>query len=1096
MHRIIEWFARNGVAANLLMLVIVVAGFHSVRERIRFQVFPDIEINRVEVRVPYRGSTPAEVEEAIVMRIEEVVQDLEGIDRIVSTASESSGRVTLEVQQDYDPRELLEQVKNRVDSITTFPEEAERPSIEVPGRTDRVINVVIAGDMSETDLKRLGEQVRDEIANLPEVTQVSLKATRPYEIGIEVSERALMQYGLTIDRISRSIQTSSLDLSAGQIKTAGGEVRLRTKGQAYVKEDFEKIVLLVREDGTRITLGDVARVDDGFEETPVMARFNGKRAVMVDVFRVGEQNAIELAEKVKEFVAEAQGRMPPGVELGFWQDRASYVKGRLKTLTDSAIFGGALVFIILALFLRLSLAIWVMLGIPISFFGALAVMPSLDVSINIMTLFAFILVLGIVVDDAIVTGENVFKYMQKGDDALTASICGTQEVAVPVTFGVLTTVVAFIPLLMVEGYRGQYWMQIPLIVIPVLLFSLVETKLILPAHLKHCTRVGHTDRSKLNPFSRGQRWFADGLERFIQVCYRPVLEKVLRNRYVVLSVFAGSFMVLMGFFKGGHIKYVPFPRVPDDKVEVRLTMPIGTPIETTAGHIDFIEAQAFGLQEEINSKFDQPVILNVLSTSGGRAFGGGWGSSRLGVAELGEVVLELESAEVRDDAIDAEKVAAMLRQRVGVIHGVKNLSYRSSRMRGGSEIDIQLTGPSFETLSKASEVIKERLAEYEGVFDIADSFEEGKDEFELRLKPEAEHLGISVTALARQVRQAFFGAEAQRIQRGRDDVRVMVRYPEKMRRSLGSLDTMRIRTPDGVEVPFGSVAEIVPGKSLPSIRRVDRNRTLTVEADVNHDVADIAAIRGDLTANFLPGVVADFPPMKFSMEGEAKEERNSMASLYNGGTFVLFAIYIMLAIPFKSYSQPLIVMSVIPFGLLGAALGHWIMGLDFSMMSFFGCLALIGVVVNDSLVMVDYTNRRRKEGITLLGAVRAAGASRFRPIILTSLTTFCGLLPLMFEESRQAQWLIPMAVSLAYGVIFATVITLFMVPINYLILEDIKVLFSRLFGMDYHTQVIWDDPVTVVDSSGSGDRADEKEKPVGAEAGSGDGSEPPLIPSA
>ncbi len=1047
MKAIIAWFARNGVAANLLMGLIIFAGLHSSFNLIRLQVFPDLEPDSVRISVPYRGSTPAETEEAIVIRIEEAIQDLEGIEKIVSTASEGSGTVLVEAQSGYSPRVLLNEIKNRVDSINTFPVEAERPNIEIPTRSDRVINVVVSGPLTERDLKRLGEQVRDEIANLPGVTQVGLQATRPYEIAVEVSEQTLQQFGLTFDQVTRAISTSSLDLSAGSIKTAGGDILLRTKGQAYVQDDFNKIVVLTREDGTRVTLGDIAHVNDGFDETPILARFNGKRAVMVDVHRVGDQNAIDLAEKVKAYVVEAGQRMPPGVELGFWQDRSERVYSRLKTLTDSAVFGGALVFMVLALFLRFSLAVWVSIGIPVSFLGALAIMPHFDVSINLITLFAFILVLGIVVDDAIVTGENVFKHMQRGESPLKAAIEGTQEVAVPVTFGVLTTVVAFIPLTMVEGFRGQIFLQIPMIVIPVLLFSLIESKLILPFHLQHCGHIGSGRRQNLNPLARGQRWFADGLERFIISFYRPILAWCMDRRYLTLTIFVAAFIVLGAFVASGRLRFVYFPRVPGDSATVTLTMPIGTPIETTAAHVNRMESAAFALQKKLEAEYGQPVIRNILSTSGGQIFGARRGSFRTGVQERGEVVVELDSAERREVDIDSNQVKDMLRKMIGTIPGAKEVSFRSSRVSGGSPIDIQLTGPSFDALSEVAKTIRTKLSEYPGVFDITDSFEAGKDELLLKLKPEAEHLGITVSTLARQVRHAFFGAEAQRIQRGRDDVRVMVRYPQDKRRSMASLETMRIRTPAGSEVPFHSVAEVVAGKSLPTITRIDRNRTLNVTADVQYDTADLAGIREDLEKAVLPRLVGPYPAMNFSLEGEAREQRDSFGSLTNGIAQVLIIIYAMLAIPFKSYLQPLIVMSVIPFGLLGAILGHLIMGLDISIMSVFGCVALAGVVINDSLVLVDYVNRRRREGMSLMEAVGIAGVARFRPILLTSLTTFAGLTPLLFEKSRQAQWLIPMAVSLAFGVLFATFITLLMVPVSYLILEDAKRGIRRYYGL-------------------------------------------------
>ncbi|RKX29578.1 MAG: AcrB/AcrD/AcrF family protein [Verrucomicrobia bacterium] len=1059
----IGWFTRNGVAANLLMGLILIMGIWALSSKLVLEVFPDFTADTITVVVPYRGSTPTEVEEVIVIRLEEAIQDLPGIKQMTSTASENAGSVRVEVAKGYDPREMVDDIKNRVDSINTFPAEAERPIVDLPARTDRVITVVVSGDLTERDLKRLGEQVRDEIANLPTVSLASLRAVRPYEIGIEVSEETLRKYNLTFDQVVRAVRNSSIDLSAGNIRTEGGEILLRTRGQAYRQSEFEEIVLIVRDDGTRLTLDDIAQVNDGFDEIPFFSRYNNRRAVTVDVFRVADQNVLDIATAVRDYVDEARTRMPAGVELGFWQDRSLEIKGRLNTLLGSAVTGGILVFLVLTLFLRFSLAVWVCLGIPVSFMGALAVMPYYGITINMVSVFAFILVLGIVVDDAIVTGENIFSHMQRGSPPLEAAINGTREVAVPVTFGVLTTVVAFIPLTMIEGTRGAIWLQIPAVVIPVLLFSLIESKLILPAHLKHLTNIGRGHREKLNPLARFQRTFADGLEKFVLKVYQPLLRVALRHRYLTLSIFTAILFILLAYILGGHLRFIFFPRVPSDQITVRLTMPAGTPVEITRGHIDRMQVAAVRLKDQLEEENGALIVTNVLSTVGGHPFGSRFGGrSGGGASEKGEINLELVRAEDRANDVTSMEVAFAFRREVGPIPGAEELTYAFARGGGGMPIDIQLNGPSFEALEDVADRIKEKLESYPGVFDIADSFEGGKDELLLTIKPEAEHLGLTVSDLARQVRQAFFGAEAQRIQRDRDDVRVMVRYPLEDRRSLASLETMRIRTRDGQEVPFSSVADVEMGKSLPAIRRIDRNRSINVRADVDYETADLQAIRQELLESYLPDLLTDYPATTFVMEGEAREQRESFSSLGSGMIFVMLLIYGMLAIPFKSYLQPLVVMSVIPFGLIGAILGHLILGYNLSVMSLFGCLALSGVVVNDSLVMVDYINRRRREGRPLMEAVSTAGMARFRPILLTSLTTFVGLTPLMLEESRQARFLIPMAISLAFGVLFATFITLFTVPANYLILEDARRIVYRLFGRS--------DLIDPVDSTESADR--------------------------
>ncbi len=1037
----IGWFVRNGVAANLLMALIIGMGFYAVTTLIPLEVFPQFELNRIQINVPFRGATPVESEQGVVVKVEEVIHDLEGIKEMRSQAAEGVGSISIDVEKGYDPRALLDDIKNRVDAISTFPQETERPIISLAQYRREVISVAISGDLPERELRQLGERVRDDIRNLPGISQVELGAVRPYEVSIEVSETTLDQYGLSFDAIATAINNSSLDLSAGTIRTRGGEILVRTKGQAYVKEDFEDIVVVSRNDGTRLTLADIAEIKDGFEENPVQASFNNQPSVMIEVYRVGDQDAIELAKTVKGYIALAQAGMPPGVTLNYWRDRSRIVKARLNTLTRSALQGGILIFLLLALFLRFSVAVWVCVGIPVSFLGALALMPVLGVSINIISLFAFILVLGIVVDDAIVTGENIYSHLQKTGDSVRAAIEGTHEVAIPVTFGVLTTVAAFLPLAFVEGHRGQIFAQIPLIVIPVLLFSLVESKLILPSHLSHLHVYGDQDK-RHNALVRLQRRIARGLENYILKYYRPVLSVSLRNRYLTLSVFIGIFILLFSLVMSGRVGFVFFPRVQSETARASLTMAVGTPFEVTTAQIQRIALAAEQLRDQyIDPETNRSVIKDILATSGYRGIGG-VASSRIGSSNrsnIGQVTFEIISPEHRTLPVTSSELVREWRKMIGNIPGAEELTFRAEIGRGGDPIDIQLSGADFDRLTEFADLVKARLQEYPDVFDISDSFDEGKEEIQLAIKPEAELLGLTMSDLARQVRQAFFGEEVQRIQRGREDVRVMVRYPEQDRHSVDNLESMRIRTDAGVAVPFADVARVELSRGYATINRINRHRTVNVTADVNKESVDIEAIKRDLL-DFLAQTKLRYADIHFSLEGEAKEQRESFSSLSYGLLFVLFIIYALLAIPFRSYVQPLIVMSVIPFGMIGAVLGHMMLGMNLSIMSLMGMLALMGVVVNDSLVLVDYVNRRRREGITLIDAVRTAGVARFRPVLLTSLTTFVGLTPLILEKSTQAQFLIPMAVSLGFGILFATFITLLLIPVNYMILEDIAAL--------------------------------------------------------
>ncbi|HRP34375.1 MAG TPA: efflux RND transporter permease subunit [Gammaproteobacteria bacterium] len=1032
----ITWFARNDVAANLLMVTLLALGAWALSARIPLEVFPAFELRTVVVRVPFPGATPAEVEEGITVKIEEAIQDLDGIKQLRSTAVESLGTVVVEVDNRFDPRELMNDVKARVDAVSTFPADAERPVVYVPEIRRDVITVVISGDLPEHELRLVAERVRDELVDLEEITQVELDGVRPYEISIEISEQTLRQYGLTLEQVAAAVRRTSLDLAAGAVRTTGGEVLIRTQGQARAGREFEDIVVR-GESGTRLTVKDLGVVRDGFSEDPLEFRYNGRSAAFIDVYRVGEQSAIEVARVVRDYIASPPGWLPPGVQLDYWRDQSRVVQARLNTLLKSALQGGILILVLLTLFLRPAVAFWVVVGIPVAFMAGIALMPVLGVTINLISLFAFILVLGIVVDDAIVTGENIFTRLQKGEDPLQASIKGTQEIAVPVTFGVLTTVVAFMPLLMIEGVRGQIFAQIPLIVIPVLLFSLVESKLILPAHLKHVRiRNGAGD----GPLSRLQAAIQRGLERGTQAAYTPVLKASLRNRYLAGAIFGALAIILFSIAIGGHLRFVFFPRIQAETASATLTMPPGTPFDTTAAAIRRINAEAESLRERYRDQdTGESVIKGILASIGSA---GGGSTPR---TDLGRVVFEIVPPEERTLEVTSSDLVREWRQAIGSIPGAKELSFRAEIGGGGSPLDVQITGPEFGPLRTLAGQVRERLQTYPGVFDITDSFEDGKQEIKLRIRPEAELLGITLDDLARQVRHAFFGFEAQRIQRGREEVRVYVRYPESERRSLDNLATMRIRTPDGAEVPFGEVASAEYGRGFAQIRRVDRNRTINVTADVNKETADIEAIKRDLN-DFLAEAVPGYAGVSFTLEGEAREQRESFGSLGYGLMFVLFVIYALLAIPFRSYLQPLIVMSVIPFGAAGAMLGHMIMGMSLTIMSLMGMLALTGVVVNDSLVLVDYINRRRAEGMPLMEAVSTAGAARLRPVLLTSLTTFAGLTPLIFEKSTQAQFLIPMAVSLGFGILFATFITLLLVPLNYLVLEDLRGLARRIFG--------------------------------------------------
>jgi len=1009
MHGLVNWFARNPVAANLLMVFIIAAGAVTLASRLPLEVFPSFELERISVRVPYRGATPVEVEQGITIKIEEAVQDLQGIKELRSSAVEGLGTVTVYMDSNADGEKLLDEVRQRVDQIGDLPQTAERPSVYVPSRSREVISVIVAGALPETELIDIASRVRDDIEALPSVSSVQVSGARDFELAIEVSEQTLAQYQLTLADVSSAITNSSLEMSAGAIRTSSGEVLLRTTGQANSAEDYREVVVRTRPDGTRITLGDIATVTDGFDETSLNQTFNGQASVEVDVFRTGLQSAITVAEEVKGYLAEAQEGMPYGVTLGYWRDSSRVVNARLNTLLESALFGGALILLLLTLFLRFWVAVWVFVGVPVSILGGIAIMPFLGVSVNLLSLFAFILVLGIVVDDAIVTGENIYTHMRRNPNRVQAVIDGTNEVAIPVTFGVLTTVAAFIPLLMIEGVRGQIFAQIPMIVIPVLLFSIVESKFVLPSHMSH---LNFHSKKRPNVLARVQHKIADGFEWFVLHVYRPCLAFCLEFRYAILAGFIGVAMVVFSLVSAGHVRFIFFPRVQSEIARVMLEMPEGTPFETTQRHVETMTGVVRELQAEyVDAETNRSVIENILSTAGS-AGGGSRGSHR------GRVMFEIMPPEQRTIDVSSSQLVREMRKRIGSIPGAKNLTFRAEIGRGGSPIDVQISGFDFDQLREAAGLIKSKLHTFDGVTDVSDSFEGGKQEIQLSLKPSGQQLGLTLSSVASQVRSAFLGTEVQSFQRGRNDVQVVVKYPSNERVSITNVERMLLRTPAGESVPLSTVADVFLGRGFSAIKRVDRRRTVNVEADVNKELANVEGIKQSLS-EYTQELEPLFPNLRFSLEGEAREQRESFGSLKFGILFVLLVIYTLLAIPFRSYTQPIMVMLVIPFGVVGGILGHLIMGMSLSIMSYLGMLALCGVVVNDSLV------------------------ARFRAVILTSLTTFFGLVPLIFETSTQAQFLIPMAVSLGFGILFATVVTLLFIPVMYLVFADLGLLLRK-----------------------------------------------------
>ena len=1037
---IVAWFVRNPVAANLLMFAIISFGLYSVFKKVPLETFPAFEADIVNITVVYSGATPSEVEQGISIRIEDAIADLPGVDRIYSTSAEGRSLVRAEVHKRYDTTKVLNEIKSRIDGISAFPEGAERPVVEQLIRIRDVITVVIEQERkNDVILRQNTEKIRDEIRNLPNVTQVAMGGVRPWEISITVPEFTLRQYGLTLEDISTVIRNASRDIPGGSIKTASGDILVRALGQAYRKDDFANISVISRKDGTRIRLGDIANINDGFSEDTLYSQFDKKHAAFINVARVGDQNAILLANTVKTYIEKRKETLPAGLSLSYWKDSSEVVKARLNTLSYSFFQGIILVIILLALFLRPDLAFWVSIGIPISFLGALAVMPYLDVTLNLVSMFGFILVLGIVVDDAIVTGENVYTHLQRHGDGVRAAIEGTKEIATPVTFGVLTTVAAFSPLLMIDGIRGKIFAHIPLVVIPVLIFSLIESKFVLPSHLQHMKLRG-TD-TKPNILTRLQQKISRGLENFIDRVFNPFLNVALNWRYLTLVIFISVLILTVALVMSGRFKYTFFPRIQSEIINATLEMPEGTAISITEKHINKITSMAEKLQAELVEDDGRKLIQHILITVG--SVGSRPRANSGGKSHLGSVTFEILPPESRTSTISSREIVSKWRKMIGAIPGVKELSFRAELGRGGDPINVQLKGSNFKELNALATKIKDKLGEYEGLYDIKNSFDGGKDEVQLTIRPEAEQLGLNLRMLGSQVRYAIYGAEAQRIQRNQSEIKVMVRAPQNERYSLSDLQNLRIHTPSGADIPLSEVAFIKIGTGSSSISRVDRQRIINITADLNKEKTNANTVVADLK-EWLPELIRNHPSVTVDMEGEQLEQKKFGNSLKFGFITALLMIYILLAIPFGSYTQPLMVMSVIPFSIIGAIGGHAIMGISLSISSVMGVLALIGVVVNDSLVLVDFTNKRIKEGASVAKAIRIAGGSRFRPILLTSLTTFAGLTPLIMDKSTQAQFLIPMAVSLGFGILFATMLTLILIPTFYLIVEDIKGVFRKI----------------------------------------------------
>jgi len=1017
---LINWFANNHVAANLMMIIIILSGLYSVAT-ITKKSMPDFDLPIIQISMAYPGATPADVEKGIIILIEEAVEDVDGITTVRSVAREGSGSVTLEVAESYDINEVLNDVKTRVDGIINFPIDAEPASVSRTLIRNDALRIEVYGDINPVSQKELAQQIRDELLELDNVTSVRLAGDRPYEIGIEVSENTLLKYGLSLDQIAQRIRMSSLDLPAGSIDTEGGEILVRTQAMAYNYQDFDKIVLMTTTDGTILTLGDIATIVDGFEDTETYARFDGHPSISLTVQTTSNQNMLQVTESVRNFVAERSQALPEGIQMNVWADTSYYLQDRLDLMTTNLLMGALLVLIILSLFLELKLAFWVIVGIPISFLGAFALMPAVGLDLNMLSLFGFIMVLGIVVDDAIIIGESAHHSMSKYGHSVDSIVHGANRVALPATFGVLTTIVAFMPLLMISGFAAAFTESIGWVVILCLVFSLVESKLILPSHLVHFGRPNANSW-----FSRIPVWCNDKLSTYVHNTYVPWLRRCIKYRWITLSSFVGVLIVSAGLMAGGIVRVVFLPEIPSDFIQASVTMVEGSPELQTRAIMKKLEQAALSL----NGKFEfEDTETGETSTDIVDHFiivGSGVSS--------GTAAIEMDKDVANQ--IDSDLITQYLLDYIGEMPGLKSLTFSAGQVFGGNPISYQLVSSNPAELTAAAAELEAKLRTYNGLINIKNKAVNSKDELRLQLLPRAEVMGFTLNDLSTQVRNAFYGSQAQRLQRGDDEVRVMVRYPEGERVSIGDLEDMYIRTSNGEAVPFSSIADFDMQPGYAQINRVEGERSVAVNADIIESMVEPNVVNTDIKNNFFPELKSRYPSVDYREDGGTAEQASIIQDMARGMLFAIFGIYALLAIPLRSYTQPLMIMGVIPFGIVGAIVGHLVVGIPVNFMSFLGIIALSGVVVNDSIILVNFVNKAKRKGTPIIDAVVNGGIRRFRAILLTSLTTFFGLLPILLETSMQAQFLIPMATSLAFGIVFATVITLLLIPCLYVILED------------------------------------------------------------
>ncbi|GAB4264187.1 MAG: efflux RND transporter permease subunit [Methylomicrobium sp.] len=1030
----LAWMASHSVAANLVMVVCLIGGLLFMAN-MRQEVFPDFEIDSVSIGVAYPGASPEEVEHGIILAIEDAVSGLNGVKQITSSAKENNGTVIVEALRGTDMQRLTQDIQKEVDRITTFPIDAEKPQVTLIASKRRVISVALYGDADEGVLHELAEQFRDQLLQDPGITQIDLEGVKPLEIAVEVPQDMLRRYRLSLGDIAQRIAAANIDLPAGSVKTGSGEILIRVKERRDYGRQFANLPIITTADGSQVTLGDIAQIKDGFDESDYYGTFNDKPAVMLQVYSVGEQTPIQVSETVRRYLDKLATELPEGIATDIRRDASEDYAQRIDLLVRNSAMGLSLVFILLALFLELRLAFWVMMGIPIAFLGSFLILPSIGVSLNMISLFAFIIAIGIVVDDAIIIGENIYHYRQEGLPPLQAAIQGAREMAVPVTFSILTNIATFVPLLFIPGFTGKIFFMIPLVVITVFLLSLAESLFILPNHLAHLKPLKHQGFQAR--FHHYQQKFSDGFRHWTQHRYGPFLESVLKHRYLTVTLAFSLLIASLAYAVSGRMGMTLFPKVESDYAQVTLTLPFGTPVEKT-------ESVARQLSEAARRVASSTPRGDELLTGIFTEIGTVDRQMTLG-SHLATIRAYLAAPDIRDQILSTEQFTRRWRSEAGEIAGIESVVFESDAGGPGSgaAITVELNHRDVNVLERAAKQLAQTLGAYPIVNDVSSGLTSGKEQLDFTILPEGRSLGLTAQDVARQVRNAFYGAEVLRQQRGRNEVKIMVRLPESERVSVKNIENLMLWTPAGVEIPLTEAVQINRGRAYTEINRRNGRRNIQVKAGVTPR-SRAGEIINDFTATELPRLQEAFPGLQYSFQGSQAEMADNLSSLKISFTLALLAIYAMLAIPFRSYLLPLIVIVSIPFGIIGALFGHILMGYDLSILSMLGIVALSGIVVNDALVLINYANELRLvSSKSPLQIIKAAGIQRLRPILLTTLTTFCGLMPMILETSRQARMLIPMAISIGFGILFATLITLVLIPSLYLVIEDCRNLWHK-----------------------------------------------------